>query len=79
MSCLAFIIIYVHRRYNQTYFIVQVQENEDGTQKVVSSREATPARLKNQIDDAIGGHRISSAMINGGNGMSTRGKLFMSC
>lgn len=50
-----------------------MQENEDGTRRVMSSREATPARLRNQIDEAVGGHRTSSAMINGGNGMSSRG------
>lgn len=41
---------------------------------MLSSREATPNRLRNQIDEAIGGHRTSSAIINGGKGMSTKGE-----
>lgn len=54
-------------------FLLQVSEEADGTKTVRSAREATPGRLQNQIDEAIGGHRTSSAVINGGNGMSARG------
>ena len=53
----------------------KVVEESDGTKRVQSSREATPARLQNQIDQAIGGHRTSSAVINGGCGMGTRGRF----
>ena len=55
--------------------VLQVVEHPDGTKRVQSSREATPGRLQNQIDAAVGGHRTSSALINGGGGVSSRGKV----
>ncbi|XP_067933716.1 EF-hand domain-containing family member B-like [Watersipora subatra] len=51
----------------------EIVEDNDGTQRVQSSREATPGRLQKQLDAIVGGHRTSSAVINGGGGLSSRG------